>query len=228
MCVEHKIWNLWADMINVWNRWEKCEEHHTFENYTSRFEQGPVVVSLTVNQKLVPSLRVICVLLLFCSANVNQKAGLGLGWLVGWGWEVYHFKHVSARGPPFFLDQSLGSFPDVCRLSPNFGSFFTRWFKPWPFHPQTLEITYIAFERVTFSPSQKGHKESPGTRLCSLHSLGWNRSCGNPCKVGLNSGSGSIQSWPEMYIPENEKFGSPERNETQLGNSSSFRFHLLN
>ena len=35
-------------------------------------------------------------------------------------------------------------------------------------HPQTLEVTIQPFERVTFSPSQKGHKELPGNRFSNL------------------------------------------------------------
>ena len=34
-----------------------------------------------------------------------------------------------------------------------------RWFKPWPFYAQTLEVTFPTFERVTY-PFQKGHQQN--------------------------------------------------------------------
>ena len=34
-------------------------------------------------------------------------------------------------------------------------TFPTRWFKPWPIYPTTLEVTNSLSKRVTFSPSQK-------------------------------------------------------------------------
>ena len=41
----------------------------------------------------------------------------------------------------------------------------TRWFNSWPFYTPYLEVTYITFERVTFSPSQKGHTQNCQARV---------------------------------------------------------------
>ena len=53
--------------------------------------------------------------------------------------------------------------------------FSTRWFKSWLFHP--LVGDHLTFARITFSPSQKDHKDLPGRYILKISYLdlkAWN------------------------------------------------------
>ena len=87
----------------------------------------------------------------------------------------------------------------------------TRRFKPWPFYPQIVEGRDSPFERVTFSPSQKGVTSRIARKgLFSKTSKG-DSTCSNIIPPGLHkypklTGISKTPGW----VPSNRFF--PERN----------------
>ena len=76
--------------------------------------------------------------------------------------------------PPFgeYFFQPRQANLKACQLFFQFfyrgSKILTRWFNSWPNLIPQLEVTMrspITFERVMFSPSQRGHKELPGSSI---------------------------------------------------------------